>query len=201
MEQTYTLGLSLLDFLPNLAFLVNAYFLVRLVRLRNNSFQIAAMIAGTSLVFLGGTLKAFWKLLYTIGIGDFQLLSEIQFVLIAPGFLLMLVSLILFIRQEKKTNGTALNTIAPWKIPLLAIMTVSSLGVLGILGYLAFRRKAYWAGIMFIVAVICMLSMAGLAGGEQTVARQWIEEGINSLGQITWAFGSYLLYVRFKLKK
>jgi len=111
----------------------------------------------------------------------------------------MLVSLVLFTRKERKNTETSLYTIAPWKIPLLAIMTLSSLGVLGILGYLAFRRKAYWAGIMFIIAVICMLSMAGLAGDEQTVARQWIEEGINSLGQTVWATGSYLLYTKYKM--
>lgn len=198
MEQTYTLGLSLLDFVPNLAFLVNAYFLVKLVRLKNRPFQLTAMITGSSLVVLGGTLKAVWKLLYTLGVGDFQLMSELQFMLLAPGFLLMLVSLILFTRKEKGNKGTFLNTIAPWKIPLLAIMTVSSLGVLGILGYLAFRRRVYWAAILFVTAVVCMLGMARLAGGEQTVALQWIEEGINSLGQIAWAAGSYLLCARIR---
>jgi hypothetical protein len=29
---------------------------------------------------------------------------------------------------------------------------------------------------------------------EQTVANQWLEEGVNSLGQISFAVGSYLLY-------
>jgi hypothetical protein len=201
MEQTFTLGLSLFDFVPNLAFVINAYFLVRLIRLKNRPFQFVAMITGSSLVVLGGTLKAVWKLLYTVDVGDFQLMSELQFILLAPGFLLMLVSLVFFAGKMRENKGDALNTIAPWKIPLLAIMTVSSLGVLGILGYLAIRRKIYWAGILFVVAIICMLGMAGLAGEEQTVTRQWIEEGINSLGQTAWATGSYFLYTRYKMDK
>ena len=200
MEETYTLGLSLLDFLPNLAFLVNAYFMIRMVRLKNRALELVAMITGTSLVFLGGLLKAVWKLLYTVGLGDFQFLSEIQFILITPGFLAMLMSLVLFARQKKETKGAIIHSIAPWKIPFIAVLTLSSLGVLGILAYLAYRRKAYTAAVLFVVAVTCMLGMAGMASGEQTVARQWIEEGINSLGQICWAVGSYLLYLRYKMK-
>jgi hypothetical protein len=87
---------------------------------------------------------------------------------------------------------------APWKIPLLATMTLCSLGVHGMLSYLAIRRQAYLAAAMFIVAVLLMLGMAGMATGEQTVARQWVEEGVNSVGQIAWAVGSYLLYSRVR---
>jgi hypothetical protein len=39
-----------------------------------------------------------------------------------------------------------------------------------------------------------MLSMAGMAGGEQTVTRQWIEEIINSFGQLSFAVASYVLF-------
>ena len=59
----YTLGLCLLDFVPNLAFLAGAVFLVRLVMLRTDRTCQIATIAGSALVFLGGTLKAVWKLL------------------------------------------------------------------------------------------------------------------------------------------
>jgi len=198
MNEAYTVGLSLLDFVPNLAFLVGAYFLVRLVLLRSSPFSKITMIAGSSLVFLGGTLKALWKLLCTIGGGDVWLLSELQFVLLAPGFLLMLVSVFLVARQERGRWEARLIGMAPWKIPLLATMTLCSLGVQGILSYMAFRRKAHLAAAMYIVAVLCMLGMAGMAGGEQSVGWQWVEEGINSVGQIAFALGSWLLYSRFR---
>jgi hypothetical protein len=167
----------MLDFVPNLAFLVGAYFLVRWVRLTSNRLSVVAMIAGSSLVFLGGTLKAIWKLLYTIGIGDFWLLSELQFILLAPGFLAMLASVLLVLKQERKSWKPGLLAMAPWKIPLLATMTLGSLGLQGILSYMAFRRKAYLAATMYIVAILCVLGLAGLTGGEQSIARQWIEEG------------------------
>ena len=197
MSETYSLSLSLLDFVPNLAFLVGAYYLVRLVRLTSSALSLVAMIVGSALVLLGGTLKALWKLLYTLGIGDFWLLSEQQFMLLAPGFLTMLVSLVLVLRQERNRWKTELVAMAPWKIPLLATMTLSSLGVYGILSYMALRRKAHLAAAMYILTILCTLGMAGLAGGEQNVTRQWIEEGINTLGQVAFALGSYLLYSRF----
>jgi hypothetical protein len=199
VSETYALGLCLLDFVPNLAFLVGAYYLVRWVRLAGSPLSVAAMITGSSLVFLGGTLKAIWKLLYTVGIGDFWLLSELQFILLAPGFLAMLASVLLVLKQERTRWETGLPAMALWKIPLLATMTLASLALQGILSYIAFRRKAYLAAAMYVVAILCMLSLAGLASGEQTIARQWIEEGINTTGQIAFALGSYLVYSRTKM--
>ncbi|MBN1249387.1 MAG: hypothetical protein JXC32_17130 [Anaerolineae bacterium] len=192
-RDTYSLALSLLDFVPNMAFFVGAVYLVRWVRLSHRRFAAMTMTGGTALVVLGGTTKATWKLLVTLGIGDFWLLGELQFMLLAPGFLAMLVSLLQVARDERKAWDTRLAAMALWKIPLLAIMTIASLSVHGILSYLAWRRKAPLASAMFVVSVVCMLSMAGMTGGEQTVARQWIEESVNSLGQIAFALGSYLL--------
>ncbi|MGC9358420.1 MAG: hypothetical protein ACP5GX_11155, partial [Anaerolineae bacterium] len=68
------------------------------------------------------------------------------------------------------------------------------LGAQGILVYISFRRGAKFAAYAFIVAVLCMLGMSGMASGEQTVARQWIEQSINTIGQIGFAVGSYALY-------
>jgi hypothetical protein len=84
---------------------------------------------------------------------------------------------------------------AAWKIPLLAVMTLSSLGAQGILTYISFKRKARLAAYLFIVAVLCMLGMSGMASGsEQTVAVQWIEESMNASGQLAFAAACWLLY-------
>ena len=194
MSETYTLVLSLLDFVPNLAFLVGAFYLVKIVQIKNKAFFYYAAMIGSFLVFMGGTLKAIWKLLVTIGVGDFQLLSNAQFPLHAPGFLLLFISMIYLVRQEKKDAQASVMGIAVWKIPLMAVLTISSLGMDGILAYLSFKRKTKVAGIMFIVAFLCLFSMAGMASGEQTISKQWIEEIINTSGQIAFAVGSYLLY-------
>ena len=127
MDETYTLGLSLLDFVPNLAFLVGAYYLVKIVQTKGKGFYYYATIIGGLLVFLGGTLKAVWKLLVTLGVGDFQWMSNAQFPLHAPGFLLLFISVIYLVRRDKKDAQTGVMAIAVWKIPLLAVLTISSI--------------------------------------------------------------------------
>jgi hypothetical protein len=154
------------------------------------------MMAGTLLIFTGGFLKASWKLLYVLDIADITLMSEAQFVLLAIGFTGMLVALSYLARsfnQEGKLGAALL--ISTWKIPFLTVMTLCSLGAHGLLTYISFKKKVPLAASLFILALVCMLAMSGMASSlEQTVANQWLEEGVNSLGQISFAVGSYLLY-------
>ncbi len=193
--ETYTLPLALLDYVPNIAFLVGALFLVRTMRLALGAPCSRVCMTGLLLIFSGGMLKATWKLIYTLGMADIQWMSEIQFILLAPGFLALLVTTILLARTKPFKAPAIILAIAPWKIPLLAIMTLSSLGAQGILTYISFKRKAPLAASLFIVAVLCMLGMSGMASGsEQTVAAQWIEETMNSIGQIAFAAACWLLY-------
>lgn len=198
MNEGYSLGLALFDFVPNLAFLVGAYFLVRLVQLERGTRCGRMAMAGTLLVFLGGALKATWKLLYATGTADIQWMSQIQFVLLSPGFLAMLVAIVLMARKQRKSGPMPLLAMAPWKIPFLAVMTICSIGAQGILTYIAFRRGVRLAGALFALAVLCTFGMGGMASATQTVAMQWVEEGINSIGQISFAIGCYLLYRDFR---
>ncbi len=87
---------------------------------------------------------------------------------------------------------------AAWKIPFLFVMTVTSLGAEGILAYMAFKRKAPLAAAGFIVGVLGLLAMGAMASAEQNLTMQWIEEGINTLGQLGFMTGCILLYQNFK---
>jgi hypothetical protein len=198
MEDQYTLGLALTDFVPNIAFLVGALFLVRTVIMARSKKSSRMCMAGSALVFAGGFLKATWKLLYTIGVADIQIFSTVQFILLAPGFLALLVTVILLARTKPIKAPAVALAMAAWKIPFLAVMTLSSLGAQGILTYISFKRKATLAAVLFIVAVLCMLGMSGMASGAtQTVSMQWIEEIMNSVGQISFAAGCWLLYKNY----
>jgi hypothetical protein len=197
----YTLGLALLDFLPVSAFLIGALFLTKLSISRQAKAQTWLFMAGGLMVFLGGFLKATWKLLYTLNIADLQLLSQLQFVMVAPGFLMMFIAVLQFTKKQIKTEK-AIPAIAVWKIPLLAVMTLSCIGMHGVLVYVAFRKGLKLAGILFILATLCVFAMSGMASGsEQTVLAQWIEEIINSIGQSAFAIGSILFYKRLSLKE
>jgi hypothetical protein len=198
MFTEYSIGLAILDFLPNIAFLVGAYFLVRIALIVRGVKCSRMVMAGTLLVALGGILKATWKIIYASGGPDIQPMSQAQFALAAPGFLAMLVVAILIARKQTVSKARSLPVIAAWKIPLLFLMTIASLGAYGIMSYISFKRKATWAAVGFIVAFVGVLVMGGLASADQSVGLQWIEEAINSIGQMGFAAGAFFLYGNFK---
>lgn len=200
--ETYPLSLVLFDFVPTLAFLIGAFFLVRVALLCRGKPSGRMVMAGTLFVFLGGFFKATWKLFFSMGTADIQWMSQGQFVFSGIGFLGMFVAVVLMMRGWKKTgssNAGPVMAIAAWKLPFLFLMTVTSLGAEGILAVLAFRRNARAAAIGFIVGVLGILAMAGLASAEQTLAMQWVEEIVNTVGQSGFMAGCILLYKNFKV--
>ncbi len=68
--ETYPVSLALFDFIPTLAFLTGAFYLVRTGVLCRGKPCGRMVMAGGLLVFLGGFFKATWKLLYTTGVAD-----------------------------------------------------------------------------------------------------------------------------------
>ena len=201
MEETYPLALALFDFMPVIFFLIGAIYLVRIATRMCGTRCRRLAIIGSLLIFLGGFLKALWKLLVATGVGDFQLMSEAQFALVAPGFALLLVVVIWMARSEgnlAKGEDTLIPAIAVWKIPLLIVMTLASMGVMGILTYIAFRHKAKLAAAGFIVAFLCLVGMGSMASGEQTLARQWIEQSVNALGQLGFMIGTIFLFLNIE---
>ncbi|MBW6474322.1 MAG: hypothetical protein K0B14_14445 [Anaerolineaceae bacterium] len=198
--ETYTIPMAIFDFLPNIAFLVGAFFLVKIAVLVRGRPCSRMVMAGALLVALGGILKATWKFLYAANIADIHLFSELQFILLAPGFFGLLIAVIYLARNQAKNSHFAAFAIAPWKLPLLFVMTITSLGAYGILTYLSFRGKVPMAAIGFIFAFVGVLLMGGLASQPQTVSLQWIEQSINTLANFGFAMGCILLYQNYRLK-
>lgn len=199
MSEGYTVGLALLDFVPNIAFLVGAYFLVRITLLVKGKSCSRMVMAGALLIGLGGLLKAAWKLIYASGGPDIQPMSQIQFALTAPGFLAVLIAVILVVRGKSAAKATPVMAMAAWKIPCLFVMTITSLGAQGILAFVSFKRKAPLAAVGFIIAFMGLLAMGGMASAPQSVAMQWVEESINSLGQLGFMAGAILLHRNYRL--
>jgi len=202
MNETYPLSLALFDFLPTIAFLIGSFFLVRTSLICRGKPCGRMMMAGSLFVFLGGFFKATWKLLYTLQVADIQWMSQGQFVLSGIGFLGIFIAVLYMVRGRKITesSGSVVAAMAPWKIPFLFVMTLTSLGAEGILAYLSFRRGVRKAAIGFIVGVMGLLAMGALASAEQTLTMQWIEETVNTVGQTGFMLGSFFLYKDFEAR-
>lgn len=199
--EDHSLALALFDFLPPLAFLTGAVFLVKIARICCGIPCSRMMIAGSFLVFLGGFLKATWKLLYVTGMANIRWMGEGQFILLSIGFLAICISVILIARKLRASpNAAVLLGIVPWKLPFLFLMILTSLGAEGILAYIAFQRKLRPAAAGFVVGVMGILAMGVFSSAEQSLTMQWIEESINTLGQCGFMLGCILLHRDLKIR-
>lgn len=200
--EVYSLSLAFFDFVPTFFFLTGAFFLVKTVFVCMGAPAARMLMAGSALVFLGGFLKAFWKLLYAAQLADIRWMSEAQFLFLGIGFSVIFFTVFLMTRKEKNSVAVAalFFGMTPWKLPFLFLMVVTSLGAEGILAYLAFQRNLRLAAAGFIVGVLGLLAMGTFASAEQSVAMQWIEETVNALGQGGFMLGCILLYRDFKVR-
>jgi hypothetical protein len=197
MGDSSLIYLALFDFVPNIAFLVGAYYLTKIVFLVRGRACGSLAVVGTGLILLGGMLQATWKMLYVTGVADFRLMSNLQFILLAPGFLAVLITVLLLLLKSGKNNNISVVFMTPWKLPFLIVMALTSLAANGLLTYISIRRRSYLAAVGFGISFICLLGMSGMAGGEQTISQQWIEESVNAFGQIAFATGSFFLHRNF----
>lgn len=110
-------------------------------------------------------------------------------------------AVIYMVRGSKTASvtGGGMLAMAVWKIPFLFLMTITSLGAEGILAFIAFRRKVLPAAVGFVVGVMGILAMGSLASAEQTITMQWVEETINTIGQLGFMVGCILLYHSFSV--
>jgi hypothetical protein len=202
MANSISLTLALYDFVPVAFFLIGAVYLARIARKISSETPERLIMVGSALIFLGGFSKATWKLLVALDVGDFQVMSEAQFPLLAPGFLVLLIGVIMLARSgTEKAAAPAILAMAVWKIPLVIVMTLASMGVQGILTYTSFRRGARLAAWGFIIAFLGLVGMGALSSGEQTIPRQWIEQSVNTVGQLGFMLGCILLYSNISKSK
>jgi hypothetical protein len=83
--------------------------------------------------------------------------------------------------------------VLPTTGPLLALTVVASTatGVLAILS--ARRRDDSTAALLFAVQLVMAYALVPLAGSGQSLAHQWWEQSLNTLGQGAFALGAWRL--------
>lgn len=218
----YSLSLALVDFLPVLFAGLGFMYLIRLV-----SFILPAQgriaFLGSSLVLAGGFLKALWKLLmaFSGSVVNIVWMENGLFVLMAPGYIFLAWSIWQTARsvQGKSVYNawilpTAIitvmflvsyflflaNPLSPsWERILLSMMVLAT-AVTGILLILfAFRLKLYLAAGLFLINLLTIFMLNGMARmAVQSISLQWIEEAINAVCWLAFAWGARMIhqYVR-----
>ncbi len=201
----FSVPMAIVDFIPVILFAIGGFVLAKSLYRKMRSFEFAALAAGCINVTAAGALKALWKLLYALGVCDFEKLNAMFFPLQTIGFVLAAVGLCAYVFGNKKSK---LLSAAPVAAPAvysgtMLFVVFMILGVLGInvsLCTLAIRNKKPWAVVLSAVSFVFVLGMGYLSSKDFTQAyMNWAAEIVNTVGQA--AFLGCVLTLRKDIEK
>lgn len=187
--------MAVIDFIPVVLFFITAVILQRDLYNRMSKGAFALLAAGSIMVFIGGTYKALWKLLYALNVCDFTTLDNAMFPMQGPGFLLVFISLL----GSNRNKGSRLYAAAPAVYAsnlIFIIMQVVGLGgTQAMLAIRSVKMKKTNALICFILSFIFMLGMGYLGSKfDDSSKMHWIAQLTNIVSQGTLLAGTMILH-------
>ena len=189
--------MALVDFIPVLFFAIAAVILQRDLYNKMSKGAFALFAAGTINVTCAGALKAIWKLLYALGVCDFEALNAMFFPVQSIGFLLAGIG-ILAMLTHKQSKSAAFAVLPPTFSGTFVFvgLMVAGLGIMdAVLCILAGKLKKPALIAIFILSFACSLCMGYLSSQNFAEASMnWIAEGVNVVGQGTLLLGVCLLH-------
>ena len=200
-----TVTMALVDCVPVILFMVAAVILQRDLYdlLPKGAYSLVA--AGSIMAFLGGLMKALWKILYATGVCDYVLLDHALFVLQGPGFLLFflgLTGLFWWGRASGENNAEpaalaagAAPAATTTSIPFIVMQVVGLGGAQVLLAVAGARRGSRLAPVAFALAFVFMLGMGYLGAkfGDSS-SMHWVAQLTNTLSMACFLWGTLLLH-------
>lgn len=191
----FTIPMALMDYIP-VAFFGVAAALLQLDlygKMRKDAFAMFA--AGTINIFIAGFLKASWKLLYAAGICDFQALNTMFLPVQSIGFLLAGLGIILMLTTKKKVMAAVAPPVFSGSFIFIMMMVLGLGSICTVLSILAVKMKKKSAMVLFILAFLASMGMGAMSGQDVTLAWvNWVEQGINCVGQGMLMWGVLILH-------
>ena len=190
--------MAIVDYIPVALFLISSVILQRCFYNKMSKGAFAVLSAGTIMIFTAGFYKATWKLLFCMGLCDFEKLALCFMPMQSTGFFLIAAAMIamLFFRQGKNTAYSA--ALAPAVFSGTAIfvsMMCLGTGVLcAALSYFACKLGKKKLTVLFVIVFFGMLGMGYLSSKDfADPAMNWIAEGVNVTAQSLLLIGSISL--------
>ncbi|MBR4461914.1 MAG: hypothetical protein IKS51_04970 [Erysipelotrichaceae bacterium] len=184
----FSVPMALVDYIPVLFFGLGVTIIANELYKEQRKGKGLLFLTGAGLVIAAGFLKATYKLLYALGVGEFAWMSDQFFSNQAFGFLLAGIALVLTVVKKEKAYSF-LPTMA-----LVGIMVVG-LGALDAgLCFLASKAKKRNALVCFIVSFFLCLMMGYLSSKDFDKAfMNWVAQLINIAGQGLFYLGARFL--------
>jgi len=182
-EMEYPVILALEDFVPVAFSVAGALFLSRADGIDTRLARIAALLLG-----LGGVAKAGWKTIIATTDVDLWMVPLALFPLLAAGFLVLIkaaeprvpIPAIAGLWMAGLGTAFAIGDTLPMLILTIAASTAAAV-------ILSRRHK------LFIVWIIGQYLLGPLSSGDQTIARQWVEQSINTVSQAVFLIAAWRL--------
>ena len=183
----YTVPMALSDYIPVLLFGISAVLLVRDLKNKMTTGVFVCLELGAIVAFLAGFLKASYKLLIATGVGEFPLLNDLFLPLQSSGLLLTGLALVLMLVLHKRSAALAM---APLTMGFIGMMVLGLGGMCASLSVVAAKMKKKLLIPVFILCFFCYMGMGYLASQKDgSAASNWIEQGVNTLGQMLLLWG------------
>ena len=181
----YTVPMALADFVPVFLFGISAVLLIRDLKNKMTKGTFVCLIFGACVGFLAGFIKALYKLLIALRIGAFPLLNDLFLPLQSSGLLLTGLAIVLMLALRKKTA-----LMAPLTGGFIGMMVLGLGCMCAGLGVVSVKMKKKALIVVFILCFFCYMGMGYLAAKKDgSAAMNWIEQGVNTLGQILLLLG------------
>lgn len=187
-----TISMAIVDFIPVALFFIAAIILLRDLYNKMVKGAYALLAAGAIMVLVSGIYKAAWKILYALGVFDFQALTISFFPMQAPGFLLVFLALLgMFTRYNKERGETktklmsgAAAPVVSSNMPFVIMQVLGCAGTQWCLFAMALRMKKKLAAALFVVAFIFMLGMGYLSSQfDDSSSMNWVAQCVNIVSQ------------------
>ena len=183
--------MALVDYLPVIFFLLGTSLIAKDFKHAMSKATYILFRIGSLLVFAAGALKATYKLLYALKVGEFAWMSNQFFSNQAFGFLLTGIGITLAVIRPKKNTAYALIP----TMGLVGIMVVGLGAMDASLAFLASKLKKRSALVCFIVSFFLSLCMGYLSTKDFDKAfMNWLAQGINVIGQLLLYAGARMLH-------
>ena len=180
-ETVFTVPMALTDYLPVLLFGISALLLCRDLKNKMTKSVFVTLEIGAAVAFLAGFLKATYKLLIAIGAGEFAFLNDSFLPLQSSGLLLTGLALVLMLALRKRSAAL----MAPMTMGFISMMVLGLGGMCASLSVVSVKMKKKRLIPVFILCFFCYMGMGYLASKKDgSAASNWIEQGVNTVGQI-----------------
>ena len=189
-----TVTMAIVDFIPVVLFFIAAVLLQSDLYTKLSKTKYTLLSAGSLMIFIGGALKATWKILYALNICDYQALDISFFPFQGIGFLLVFLSLT-GICSKKFNKLYSVVPVFTSNMPFVILQVIGCAGTQFMLMGKSLQMKKKSAFVMYIIAFIFMLGMGYLSAKfDDSSSMHWLAQCTNIISQGAFLAGTSILH-------